>query len=75
MVYKDYRNRSSFFHYPMDSGDLGIFIVSDPSDELNTAVLGDSVKKYVRLPFHGKFAVIQYHYYTQHQCMMMTWNE
>ncbi|KAL7377303.1 hypothetical protein ABVT39_025341 [Epinephelus coioides] len=45
LVYKEYRNRSSFFHYPMDSGDLGIFIVSDPSDELNTTVLGDSVKK------------------------------
>lgn len=45
----------------MDSGDLGIFIVSDPSDEMNTAVLGDSVKKYVRLPFRGKFAVIPLH--------------
>lgn len=58
LVYKEYRHRSSFFHYPMDLGDLGIFIVNDLSDELNTTVLGDSVEKYVRLPFRGKFVVI-----------------
>lgn len=65
LVYKEYRHRSSFFHCPMNSCDLGIFIVIDLSDDLNTTVLGDSIKKYVRLPFHGKFVVVPLLHTTQ----------
>lgn len=65
LVYKEYRHRSSFFHYPMNSCDLGIFIVNDLSDDLNPTVLGDSMKKYVRLPFRGKFVVVPLLHTTQ----------
>ena len=57
LVYREYRHRSSFFDYPMNSCDLGIFVVSSLSSDLKTTVLGDNIKKYVR-PFHDKFVVV-----------------
>lgn len=58
LVYRHYSKVESFFHYPLNSSELGIFVVSELSAELNTTVLGESIAKYVRLPFRGRFVVL-----------------
>lgn len=59
VVFREYSKKESLFDYPIDSCELGIFVVSDLSLELKCARLRQTINKYVRLPLEGqgKFAV------------------
>lgn len=56
-VYKEYKHRSSFFDYPMNSSDLGIFVVRELSEDVHISEFDGSIEKYVRLPLRENFVV------------------
>lgn len=58
IVGREYRCQESFFEYPFDSTELDIFMVSSLSMTVKHFQIVESVRKYVRLPFHDKFVVI-----------------
>jgi len=46
---KGKKHRTSFFDYPMNSSDLGIFVVRELSEDLHISEFDGSVEKYVRI--------------------------
>lgn len=58
IVYKEYEQQDPFFDYPIISTDLGIFVVSNLSNDVQTKKLDDNIVKYAKLPYKGKFIAI-----------------
>nr|XP_020471113.1 uncharacterized protein LOC109968894 [Monopterus albus] len=55
LVYNEFTSCASFFDYPINSGQLGVFQLTDLSQELKCIKMNDAVTKYVLLPFRNKF--------------------
>ena len=54
VVYTHFKKCESFFQYPMDSLRLGIYMVSELSDDTHVGLMDDFTKKMVLLPFKDK---------------------
>jgi len=55
LVYNEFNNCSSFFDYPINSCQLGVFLLKDLSQELKCIRMDETVTKYVLLPFRNTF--------------------
>lgn len=55
LVYNEFTCASSFFDYPMDSCQFGVFLLTDLSQDLKCVKMDDNVSKYVLLPFRNTF--------------------
>lgn len=57
LVGYEYKEVEHSFKYPIDSKELGIYMVSSLSTCLKCFMVGEKLQKYVRLPFQNKFVV------------------
>lgn len=57
-VYREYELMEAFFDYPLNSMQLGIYLVGKISSRLKTVQLFEHVEKYVRLPKHDRFVAV-----------------
>lgn len=55
LVYNEFNHHSSFFDYPINSCQLGVFLLADLSQELKCVKMDETVKKYVLLPYRNTF--------------------
>ncbi len=51
MIYREYEHMEPFFHYPINSIQLGIYFFDNLSPSLKRV-------EYVRLPHHGRFVAV-----------------
>ncbi len=58
MVGNEYKQVEHFFTYPVDSKELGIYVVSNLSTSVKCFIFGKNLQKCVRLPFQNKFVVV-----------------
>lgn len=58
----DYIEVAHFFTYPIDSKELGIYMISGLSTTLKFFAVGENLQKYVMLPFHNKFVAAPLHH-------------
>ncbi|XP_056608437.1 uncharacterized protein si:dkey-242h9.3 isoform X1 [Triplophysa dalaica] len=58
IVYREYELMEPFFDYPLNSLQLGIYLVGQISSCLKTIQLFEHVEKYVRLPKQDKFVAV-----------------
>lgn len=58
IVGNEYKHVENFFSYPIDSKELGIYVVSNLSTRVKCFMIGRNLQKYVRLPFQNKFVVV-----------------
>lgn len=56
-MYQEYKVKEALYSYPLDSRELGIYIVSHLCPVLHSVEIVKPVKKCVRLPLGNKFAV------------------
>lgn len=56
-MYQEYRVKEALYSYPLDSRELGIYIVSHLSPVMHCVEMVKPVQKCVRLPLGDKFAV------------------
>ena len=52
VVYREFEQ--PFFDYPINSPELGIYVVSNLSKHVKANKLDDKIVKYVKLPYKGK---------------------
>lgn len=59
IIYREFAKMGTFFHYPVDSKEVGVFVVSNLSSDLKCTRLNDVIK-YFRMPYgeQGSFVVI-----------------
>lgn len=55
LVYNEFTHSSSFFDYPLNSCEIGVFLLTDLSQELKCIKMDETVTKYVLLPFRNAF--------------------
>lgn len=60
IVGNEYQQVEHFFKYPIDSKELGIYVVSSLSTSLKSVMVGGKLQKYVRLPCQNKFVVVPF---------------
>lgn len=58
IVGNEYKQVKHFLTYPVDSKELGIYVVSNLSSSVKCFTFGKNLQKYVRLPFQNKFVVV-----------------
>lgn len=58
IVAKEYKQVDHFFTYPIDSRELGIFVVSNLSTNIKSFMIRNKPQKFVRLPFQNRFVVV-----------------
>lgn len=58
MIYKEYEHMEPFFHYPINSIQIRIYLVDNLSPSLKYVELNENVMKSVRLPYHGRFVAV-----------------
>lgn len=58
IVFREYELMEPFFEYPLNSCELGIYLVGKISSSLKIIQLFDHVEKYVRLPKQDKFVAV-----------------
>ncbi|XP_067229733.1 uncharacterized protein [Chanodichthys erythropterus] len=58
IVANEYKQVEHFFTYPIDSRELGIFVVSNLSTNIKCFMVRNKPQKYVRLPFQNRFVVV-----------------
>jgi len=58
LVFREYESMEQFFKYPLNSCELGIYLVGKISSNLKIIQLLDHVEKYVRLPKQDKFVAV-----------------
>jgi hypothetical protein len=58
VMYSTFQNREDFFSYPLHSGALGIWLVSDLREEIEITEVCNVDSKYVKLPVGGQFLVL-----------------
>lgn len=60
LVYNEVTHSSNFFDYPINSCELGVFLLTDLSQELKCIKTDETVTKYVLLPFRNTFVGIPF---------------
>ncbi|XP_048010162.1 uncharacterized protein si:dkey-242h9.3 isoform X1 [Megalobrama amblycephala] len=58
IVANEYKQVEHFFTYPIDSRELGIYVVSNLSTNIKCFMIRNKPQKYVRLPFQNRFVVV-----------------
>lgn len=58
IVANEYKQVEHFFTYPIDSRELGIYVVSNLSTNIKSFMIRNKPKKFVRLPFQNRFVVV-----------------
>ncbi|KAL2102315.1 hypothetical protein ACEWY4_001483 [Coilia grayii] len=55
VVFREYQSMQPFFEYPLNSQELGIYLVGNISPQLKVIEMHRNIEKYVRLPHSDKF--------------------
>lgn len=63
IVGNEYKQVKHFLTYPVDSKELGIYVVSNLSSSVKCFTFGKNLQRYVRLPFQNKFVVVPLMHY------------
>lgn len=58
IVANEYKQVEHFFKYPIDSRELGIYVVSNLSTNIKSFMIRNKPQKFVRLPFQNRFVVV-----------------
>lgn len=58
IVANEYKQVEHFFTYPIDSRELGIYVVSKLSTNIKCFIVRQKPQKFVRLPFEKRFVVV-----------------
>lgn len=58
IVANEYKQVEHFFTYPIDSRELGIYVVPNLSTNIKSFMIRNKPQKFVRLPFQNRFVVV-----------------